>query len=366
MTMQTVALVRRFLAALLLGWLFTPAAGLAAEEQFFDSAGVKIRYRVQGQGEPVVLVHGFAESIELQWDLPGVTRALASQYQVIAFDNRGHGRSDKPHDPRRYGREMVEDVVRLLDHLKIERAHVVGYSMGGFIASKLLATHPERVLTVTLGGAGWFKEDDPRQAFVDELADSLEAGKGIGPLIRLLTPAGQRKPGDEELKTLNQLVEWTNDTKALAAAMRGMRELAVSEDQLRANQVPTLALVGQLDPFKETVDDLVGRMAELKVVVIDGADHITAFFRPEFVENLKAFLAAHAARPQQAGRGPSSVQAAAVGLECRRLASSPFRSSEENRHAALDPPRLCGTHAGGRRLGSGVGAGAEGAGRQRQ
>ena len=90
-----------------------------AVDSFFDSNGVKIHYTVQGKGEPVLLIHGFTASIPLQWGLPGITAALAKNYQVIAFDNRGHGRSGKPHDPKQYGKEMVEDAVRLLDHLHI-------------------------------------------------------------------------------------------------------------------------------------------------------------------------------------------------------------------------------------------------------
>jgi pimeloyl-ACP methyl ester carboxylesterase len=91
-----------------------------AEDRFFESNGVKIRYTVTGQGEPVVLIHGFTANIETQWALPGVIKALAADYQVIALDNRGHGKSDKPHDAKKYGAEMVEDAVRLLDHLKIK------------------------------------------------------------------------------------------------------------------------------------------------------------------------------------------------------------------------------------------------------
>src|SRR5881397_2402529 len=111
----------------LLGALLAPAPALA-QDQFFDSNGVKIRYTVEGQGEPVLLIHGFTADIEKQWGQPGVLKALAKDHRVIALDNRGHGKSGKPHDAKMYGKEMVEDAVRLLDHLKIAKAHVVGYS----------------------------------------------------------------------------------------------------------------------------------------------------------------------------------------------------------------------------------------------
>ncbi|MFO0947208.1 MAG: alpha/beta fold hydrolase [Planctomycetota bacterium] len=81
--------------------------------------------------EPVLLIHGFSASILMQWGVPGILDRLASNHQVIAFDCRGHGKSDKPHDPSMYGANLAEDAIRLLDHLGVKKAHVVGYSMGG-------------------------------------------------------------------------------------------------------------------------------------------------------------------------------------------------------------------------------------------
>jgi pimeloyl-ACP methyl ester carboxylesterase len=273
-----------------------------AQDKYFDSDGVKIHYIVEGQGEPVVLVHGFTASIQVQWGLPGILSKLATNYQVIALDNRGHGGSDKPHDPKQYGGKMVGDVVRLLDHLKIAKAHVVGYSMGGFMTSYMVANHPDRLLTATLGGAGWSQAGDARMDFLTELGDSLEAGKGIGPLIVRLTPPNRPKPTDEQIAAINQMLMLTNDQKALAACIRGMQGLAVTETQLRANKVPTLCLIGDQDPLKAGVDDMEKVMSNLKVDVIKGTDHATAFRSPLFVEDLQAFLAGHAAKvPAAAG-----------------------------------------------------------------
>src|SRR5690606_38196841 len=148
----------------------------------------------------------FTASIPVQWAMPGVVSKLAKNYQVIALDNRGHGKSDKPHDAKQYGPEMVGDVVRLMDHMKIKKAHVVGYSMGGFMTCYLLANHPDRLLSATLGGAGWAQADDARLSFMTELADSLDAGKGIGPLILHLTPADRPKPTEEQISQVNQML----------------------------------------------------------------------------------------------------------------------------------------------------------------
>jgi pimeloyl-ACP methyl ester carboxylesterase len=157
----------------------------------------------------------------------------------------------------------------------------------------MLATYPERMITATLGGAGWMKPNDERMAFMAELADSLDTGKGIGPLINQLTPAGRPKPTEEELKSFNQMLTLTNDPKALAACIRGMTKLNVSEEKLRANKVPTLAIIGEIDPLKVGVDELAKVMPGLKVDVIAGADHMTAFRDPKFANDLLEFLAAH-------------------------------------------------------------------------
>jgi len=288
------------LSAALLAFLFLPTGLVRAEEksdQSFDSAGVKIHYTVEGHGEPVVLIHGFSSSGAVNWDLPGISKELARDYRVIVIDNRGHGKSAKPHDPDKYGIEMVEDVVRLLDHLGLKKAHVVGYSMGGFITNKLAVRHPDRLLSATLGGAGWMRADDKDwQDLAADLVKSLEDGKGIAPVILRLIPAGRPKPSDEQMQAINRVIMSMNDAQALAAVVRGFKQLAVSEEELRADKVPTLAIVGTLDPLKKGVDELKDKLPGLKVVEIRDADHMSAFGNPEFKKSLKEFLAAHKQR----------------------------------------------------------------------
>src|SRR5687768_4398772 len=124
---------------------------------------------------------------------------LAKDYRVLAIDFRGHGKSDKPHDPKAYGKEMAEDVVRLLDHLKVRKAHVVGYSMGAVVAGRLLASHPDRLLSVTFGGAGpQFRPPRELTAVIEATAESLEQRKGITPLVVALAPDGGPKPTPEQ------------------------------------------------------------------------------------------------------------------------------------------------------------------------
>jgi pimeloyl-ACP methyl ester carboxylesterase len=134
----------------------------SAQDNFFDSNGVRIRYVDRGAGEPVVLIHGGGSTLE-SWVDSGVLPNLAKDYRVIALDARGFGKSGKPHDVKAYGPEMGLDVIRLLDHLGIQRAHVVGYSMGAHITAQLLTTHPQRFLTANATPAPQLTPDVDRR-----------------------------------------------------------------------------------------------------------------------------------------------------------------------------------------------------------
>ena len=117
---------------LLLCGCLTLAAQVSPQDHFFDSAGIRIRYVDVGRGEPIVLIHGFASRVE-GWNRGDILSSLATDYRVVALDLRGHGLSDKPHQPEMYGSRMADDVLRLMDHLGIGKAHIVSYSMGAKI-----------------------------------------------------------------------------------------------------------------------------------------------------------------------------------------------------------------------------------------
>lgn len=286
------------------GWSAEPAA----EKKFFDSNGVRIHYIDEGQGEPILLIHGFSANIKMQWS--PVLPALEREFRVIALDNRGHGESDKPHDAAAYGAEMAEDSIRLLDYLGLKKVQVAGYSMGGFITMALLTKHPERFQSAVVAGAGWARPEDPRIVQVQELADSLDKGEGFGPLLNALTPAGQPTPGPEQVKSMSAMMASINDIKALAAVARGMGGLMVTEASLKANKIPTLLMAGCIDPLKANADALVGVMPNIETVFIDGADHMTAFRRPEFQAALLDFFRKHRMNPE-AAPAPAPQPAAA-------------------------------------------------------
>jgi pimeloyl-ACP methyl ester carboxylesterase len=270
----------------------------------FDSGGVPIHYLVTGKddGEPVVLIHGFASSIDAQWPL--VIDALKKDYKVIAIDLRGCGGSGKPHDPKKYGIEMMNDVVRLLDHLKIDKAHIVGYSMSAGTGLLLAVHHGKRVRTLSCCGAGTVSfgsntpradipdpDSIPRLPLLNDLANALDKGS-IGPLTIQLTPKNQPQPTPEAIKAHDAALLAVNDAEALAAMIRGAgyKDTRLTEKQIQDINVPTLAIVGADDPLKFGVDKLKKLLPKTKVVVIEKAHHLDAYTRPEFVSALKQFL----------------------------------------------------------------------------
>jgi pimeloyl-ACP methyl ester carboxylesterase len=262
-------------------------------DKFFDSNGVRIRYVEEGQGPPVVLIHGYTGTLDRHWINTGVFTSLARDYRVIALDCRGHGKSDKPHDPARYGAEMSQDIVRLLDHLKIRRAHIVGFSMGAIIAGHLLSTSPDRFLTATLVGHPavhrWQAEDDSE---ADASARDLESDTPFRSLILGVSAPGAPR-GEEEIRRLSRQMAAANDTKALAAYHRGRRMLAVTDAQMAAVRVPTLGIIGTADPSIAGMRELTQVMPALKLVVVDGAEHggeRGVLRRPELIAALRDFL----------------------------------------------------------------------------
>jgi len=270
---------------------------VAAEDQFFDSNGVRIRYVDQGSGPPVVLIHGFSGSLDSGWVETGVLPKLATDYRVIALACRGHGQSDMPHDPQSYGLQMGQDVVRLLDHLHIARAHIVGHSMGAGITAKLLTTNPNRFLTATLSGSAGRQGWTPEAAAAAEVeAVEFEQGIPFRSVILRTAPTDQPKPTDEQIQERSQRMLARNDRLAMAALVRSRGEQAFSAEDMAAVQVPTLGIIGSADANLDAVRRLATVLPTLKVVVIEGATHggtLGVTRRPEFVDNFREFTASH-------------------------------------------------------------------------
>jgi len=292
--LATSGVLLTLLAAGLFGahWLAWRMATGPGDGFYFDSNGVRIHYTDEGQGTPVVLVHGLANNGYLQWRRGGRTEALAKNYRVITVDNRGHGLSDKPHDDSQYGLEMVEDMVRLLDHLKIEKAHMVGYSMGGFIVLKMVALHPDRILSAAACAAGWEQADDKGRAFATAVAAALEKGEA-GPLPERLGVKKREFSFWEKLAGKIAL-SYFNDSRALGAVARGSVQMALTEEELKSNKVPTLTIIGSEDGLLFDAKELAAHMANHELLILEGKNHMNADVSAAFLQALQAFLASHA------------------------------------------------------------------------
>jgi pimeloyl-ACP methyl ester carboxylesterase len=228
---------------------------------YFTHEGVEIAFLDQGEGEPMVLVHGFASNKEVNWVLPSwVTTLTGAGRRAIALDNRGHGASTKLYHPAAYrSATMADDVRALLDHLGLPRADVMGYSMGARIAAFLALGHPERVRSVVLGGLGIRLVEG--MGGVDAIAQGLEA-----PALAALS--------DPTARQFRSFAEQTrSDLRALAACIRGSRE-TLSRAEVGRIAVPLLVAVGGRDPIAGSPQELAALVPGARALVISGRDHM--------------------------------------------------------------------------------------------
>ena len=288
----------KWIAAALLCML---TAAAAAQDRFFDAGGVRIRYVDTGAGPAVVLVHGFTGTIERAWKDTGILQDLARDHRVLALDLRGHGASDKPHDPRAYD-DIALDVIRLMDHAGVQRAHVVGYSLGGIIVAKLLTTHQDRFLSAVLGGAAYRRSRSERAGQEAEAAASEIAAGIYRALIVSTAPTDEPPPSEETIHRLSKELSQRNDLLAHAALMRARRALLVSDAQIATVRVPSLAVVGAADPALPRVEAMRKAWPGLRVEVVRGAAHPTVHERglprrPEFVQAIRRHIAPRIAAP---------------------------------------------------------------------
>ncbi|PSC04384.1 alpha/beta hydrolase [Alsobacter soli] len=249
--------------------------------QFFDSAGVRIAYLdsppEEGAAEPIVLVHGFASNHAVNWVNTLWVKSLnRAGRRVIALDNRGHGQSEKLYDPEAYSSDtMAEDVRRLMDHLGIERADVMGYSMGARITAHLALAHPHRVRSALLGGLGIHLVEGVGLPL--GIADAMEA-----PSVDGLTDPMQRM--------FRAFAEQTkSDLKALAACIRGSRQ-TLTPAQVGAIRLPVLVSVGTKDDVAGDPHGLADLIPGAEAFDIPGRDHNLAVGDRHHKEKVIAFL----------------------------------------------------------------------------
>ncbi len=239
----------------------TPTAlATVAPSGLFDSDGVKIHYETFGQGKPIVLVHGFPLSMELNWVGTKWVEALQPVRRVVGLDCRGFGDSDKPHDPEAYGIEnMAGDVLRLMDHLSIDKADLFGYSMGSMISAHLLINHRERFTTVILGGAGNLL-DPGREEQMSKSADYLLVDD----------PSQITDPFGKTFRTIADGIPNT-DRLALAACAQRLFEPVKAADFADVD-IPVLVISGAEDTSPAA---MAAATPGSKLVLIPDTNHFT-------------------------------------------------------------------------------------------
>jgi pimeloyl-ACP methyl ester carboxylesterase len=243
----------------------------------FKNGPVEIAYLDEGEGEPVVLVHGFASSKEVNWVNPGWFATLkGAGRRVIALDDRGHGQSSKLYEPPEYHTaKMASDVRALLAHLGVGRADVIGYSMGARITAFLALESPELVRSIVLGGLGMHLIEGV--GLPESIAEALEAPS----LADVTDPQG---------RTFRAFADQTrSDRRALAACIRGSRQV-LSREQVASIRAPALVAIGTKDVVAGSAEDLAAILPNGRALPIPNRDHMLAVGDKVFKTGVLEFL----------------------------------------------------------------------------
>jgi pimeloyl-ACP methyl ester carboxylesterase len=246
----------------------------------FHNGEVEFAYFDQGEGDAIVLVHGFASTKEINWVNPSwVGELTRAGRRVIALDNRGHGASSKLYDPAAYEMAlMAGDVRALLDHLKLERADVMGYSMGARIGTFLAVHHSERVRSLVIGGLGI------------RMVKKTE-GAGLAPrIVAALEAPSLDDVTDPTGRSFRRFADQTkSDLKALAACMRRPRQ-ALTREQVAGIESPVLVAVGTKDDVSGSGPELAALIPGARMLDIPGRDHMLAVGDKVFKAGVLDFL----------------------------------------------------------------------------
>jgi pimeloyl-ACP methyl ester carboxylesterase len=251
---------------------------------FFNSDGVRIAYvdvapTGADRGEPILLIHGFASNHVVNWSNTLWTKTLTHDgRRVIALDNRGHGQSEKLYEPAQYATSlMARDAARLLDHLGVERADVMGYSMGARITAFMALEHRARVRSIILGGLG--DRLIKGAALPSNIAQAMEAAS-----LDELTEPMQRM--------FRAFAEQTkSDLRAMAACIRGSRQ-SLTEKGVGAIDCPALVAVGTADDVSGSGPALAKLLPKGQALDIPGRDHNLAVGDKVYKKGVLDFLAA--------------------------------------------------------------------------
>jgi pimeloyl-ACP methyl ester carboxylesterase len=245
---------------------------------YANNNGIKIYYEVEGNGPPLMLAHSFRRNLN-RWREFGFANALKNDYRLIMFDARGHGKSDKPHDPAAYGIKMAEDVMAVLDDMHIEKTHYYGYSMGAGVGFKNAVSHPDRFLSIILGGFNPYPPENPGS--VTTLPSDPEI------FIRVVERVLGRPLTPDEMQA-----ELANDFEALSASTVSWSQIAtLTNRDLSRISVPCLLYAGDLDPSYAGAKEAAGHIPGAEFLELPGLNHATAAYGPQILTKVKEFLA---------------------------------------------------------------------------
>ncbi len=232
----------------------------------FNSGGFGIAYDdVPGdKGRPMILVHGFTSNRNEGWRRLGWYGAFERQrIRCVALDNRGHGESAKPHDPAAYSRDaMSNDILALMDQLGIERAHIMGYSMGSRLAIAAALKAPKRFATLTIGGVG-DKLFEDRHILGNPMAEAMEA----------TDPESIKEP---MLKSFRQFADEQGEDRLALAALTRNRDPQLTREELGKLEVPVLVVAGARDELAGDAEALARVFPDGRAVTLPGCDHFSA------------------------------------------------------------------------------------------
>ncbi|MBW2142560.1 MAG: alpha/beta hydrolase [Deltaproteobacteria bacterium] len=249
---------------------------------YFDNEGVKIHYEIEGQGPDLIMIHGFAASIEYNWRQANWIETLKEENRLILLDCRGHGKSEKPRSPDQYGEKMADDIVKLMEHLAIKKANFFGYSMGSRLTLQLMLREPERLNCAILGG------------FVLP-PDNQHSIRRATAVIHALKAASMEKIEDDIGREFRRFAQATGaDLEALAAVMEASsREQSASghfREALKRIKMPVLTVVGSDDFLPGDPTAFAKLIPGACHFQIQGKDHLTVVPDPRFHMVVRAFL----------------------------------------------------------------------------
>jgi len=238
--------------------------------------GVRIAYEIAGEGRPIMLAHGFASDRKQNWGDVGWYETLAGAgFRVVALDFRGHGESDKPHDESAYGDKMLDDVLSVMDAAEIERADLMGYSMGAILSVGLVMTKPQRFRRVVFGGIG------------ESYFNPRTHRRGIAAALRASDPSTITDPTEKAFRAFAS--QGGKDLHALAACMSAERTMYTRE-QFASCVTPILVVAGERDTQAGSPDPLAAAFADGRAVTVPRRDHMTAVGDKVYKEAALKFL----------------------------------------------------------------------------